>query len=161
MEASEAECVARMEAIEAKWRARRRKMDADLQERLANIEATWKKRHEEWTKALMGTSRKSTEACEEKMMALLETTEACPVKTRAYLEKKEGTKEQQQPLDGRLGHIEEGGGNTKPAANVAPTLSSTGIQEEVIQNGSEQIVDGGIETAAQMPEAEKPQEVPE
>jgi hypothetical protein len=39
----------------------------------------------------MGISRKSTEACEEKMMALPETTEPCPVKTRACLEKKEGT----------------------------------------------------------------------
>jgi paraquat-inducible protein B len=33
-------------------------------------------------------------------------------------------------------------------------LSSTDIQEEVIQNGSEQIMDGEIETSAQMPEAE-------
>jgi hypothetical protein len=67
--------------------------------------------------------------------------------------KKEGTKEQQQPLDGRLGHI-EGEGDAKPAANDAPTLSSTDIQEEVIQNGSEQIRDGEIETSAQTPEAE-------
>lgn len=68
--------------------------------------------------------------------------------------KKEGAEEQQQPLDGRLGHIDEGEGDAKPAANGAPTLSSTDIEEEVIQNGSEQIVDGEIETAAQTPEAE-------
>jgi hypothetical protein len=78
-EASEAEYMARMEAIEAKWRARRCEIDANLRERLVNIEATFKKGHEEWTKALMGTSRKSTEACEEKTMALPETAEACPV----------------------------------------------------------------------------------
>jgi hypothetical protein len=42
--------------------------------------------------------------------------------------KKEGAEEQQQPLDGRLGHIEEGEGDTKPAANGAPTLSSADIQ---------------------------------
>jgi hypothetical protein len=100
-------------------------------------------------------------ACEEKTMALPEMMETCPVKTRACLEKKEGTKEQQQPLDGRLGHIEKGEGDAKPAANDAPTLSSRDIQEEVIQNGSEQIVDGEIETAAQTPEVEKSQEVPE
>lgn len=41
--------------------------------------------------------------------------------------KKEGAEEQQQPLDGRLGHIEEGGSD-KPAANGAPTLSTTDIQ---------------------------------
>jgi hypothetical protein len=70
------------------------------------------------------------------------------------MEKKEGPKEQQQPLDGRLGHIEEGEGDTKPAANNAPTLSSTDIQGEVIQNGSEQIMDGEVETSAQTPEAE-------
>jgi hypothetical protein len=102
----------------------------------------------------MGISQKSTEACEEKTMAVPEMTDACPVKTRACLEKKEGTKEQQQPLDGRLGHIEEGEGDAKPVANDAPTLSSTDIQEEVIQNGSEQIMDGEIETSAQTPEAE-------
>jgi hypothetical protein len=68
--------------------------------------------------------------------------------------KKEGTKEQQQPLDGHLGHIEEGEGDAMPAANDSPTLSSTDIQEEVIQNGSEQIMDGEIETSAQTPEAE-------
>ncbi|KDR16782.1 hypothetical protein L798_09311 [Zootermopsis nevadensis] len=67
--------------------------------------------------------------------------------------KKEGAEEQQQPLDGRLGHIEEGGSD-KPAANGAPTLSTTDIQEEVIHNGSEQVADGEIETAAQTPEAE-------
>jgi hypothetical protein len=64
------------------------------------MEATFKRRDEEWIKTYMGISRKSTEACEEKTMALPETTETCPVKTRAYLEKKEGTKEQQQPLTG-------------------------------------------------------------
>jgi hypothetical protein len=42
--------------------------------------------------------------------------------------KKEGAEELQQPLDGRLGHIEEGDGDAKPAANGAPTLSSTDIQ---------------------------------
>jgi hypothetical protein len=42
--------------------------------------------------------------------------------------KKESTEEQQQPLDGRLGHIEEGEGDNKPAANGAPTLSATDIQ---------------------------------
>jgi hypothetical protein len=68
--------------------------------------------------------------------------------------KKEGTKEQHQPLDGRLGHIEKGEGDAKPAANDTPTLSSRDIQEEVIQNGSEQIMDGEIETSAQTPEAE-------
>jgi hypothetical protein len=62
------------------------------------------------------------------------------------LEKTEGTKEQQQPLDERLGHIELGGGDAKPAVNDAPTLSSTDIREEVIQNGSEQIMDREIET---------------
>jgi hypothetical protein len=36
--------MARMEAIEAKWRARRREMDGDIRERLANLEATLKKR---------------------------------------------------------------------------------------------------------------------
>jgi hypothetical protein len=41
--------------------------------------------------------------------------------------KKEGA-EEQQPLDGRLGHIEEGEGDSKPAVNGAPTLSSTDIQ---------------------------------
>jgi len=68
--------------------------------------------------------------------------------------KKEGTEDQQQPLDGRLGHIEEGEGESKPAANGAPTVSATDIQEEVVQNGSEQIADGEIETAAQASEAE-------
>lgn len=68
--------------------------------------------------------------------------------------KKEGTEDQQQPLDGRLGHIEEGEGDTKPAANGAPTVSATDIQEEVVQNGSEQIADGEIESAAQASEAE-------
>lgn len=42
--------------------------------------------------------------------------------------KKEGAEEQQQPLDGRLGHIEEGEGDAKPAVNGAPTLSPTDIQ---------------------------------
>jgi hypothetical protein len=42
--------------------------------------------------------------------------------------KKEGTEDQQQPLDGRLGHIEEGEGESKPAANGAPTVSATDIQ---------------------------------
>ena len=35
--------------------------------------------------------------------------------------KKEGVEDAQQALDGRLGHIEEGSGDTKPAANGAPT----------------------------------------
>ena len=35
--------------------------------------------------------------------------------------KKEGAEDQQQALDGRLGHIEEGSGDIKPAANGAPT----------------------------------------
>jgi hypothetical protein len=68
--------------------------------------------------------------------------------------KKEGAEELQQPLDGRLRHIEEGDCDAKPAANGAPTLSSTDIQEEVIQNGSEQIVEGENETLALTPEAE-------
>jgi hypothetical protein len=42
--------------------------------------------------------------------------------------KKEGTEDQQQPLDGRLGHIEEGEGDSKPSANGAPTVSATDIQ---------------------------------
>jgi len=42
--------------------------------------------------------------------------------------KKEGAEDQQQPLDGRLGHIEEGEGESKPAANGAPTVSATDIQ---------------------------------
>jgi hypothetical protein len=68
--------------------------------------------------------------------------------------KKEGAEELQRPLDGRLSHIEEGDGDANPAANGAPTLSSTDIQEEVIQNGWEQIVEGEIETVALKPEAE-------
>jgi hypothetical protein len=42
--------------------------------------------------------------------------------------KKEGTEDQQQPLDGRLGHIEEGEGDPKLAVNGAPTVSATEIQ---------------------------------
>jgi hypothetical protein len=42
--------------------------------------------------------------------------------------KKEGTEDQQQPLDGRLGHIEEGEGDSKPSANGATTVSATDIQ---------------------------------
>jgi hypothetical protein len=42
--------------------------------------------------------------------------------------KKEGAEEQQQPLDGRLGLIEEGESDAKPAVNGAPTLSSSDIQ---------------------------------
>lgn len=42
--------------------------------------------------------------------------------------KKEGAEVQQQPLDGRLGHIEEGEGDHKAAANGAPTVSATDIQ---------------------------------
>ncbi|KAJ4440702.1 hypothetical protein ANN_08850 [Periplaneta americana] len=46
--------------------------------------------------------------------------------------KKEGAEEQQQSLDGRLGHIEEGSGDIKPAANGAPSHSATDIQQSVL-----------------------------
>jgi hypothetical protein len=124
------------------WReAEKREMEAREVEYMARMEAI---------EAKYRARRREIDANLQERLANIEATF-----------KKEGTKEQQQPLDGRLGHIEKGEGDAKPAANDAPTLSSRDIQEEVIQNGSEQIVDGEIKTAAQMPEAEKPQEVPE
>jgi hypothetical protein len=56
--------------------------------------------------------------------------------------KKEGAEEQQQPLDGRLGHIEEGAGDAKPAANGAPTLSSTDIQVRSLSFGWRNMICG-------------------
>ena len=62
--------------------------------------------------------------------------------------KKEGTEDQQQPLDGRLGHIEEGEGESKPAANGAPTVSATDIQVRK----SDHFEDCGLMTSGQWPE---------
>ncbi|PSN36444.1 hypothetical protein C0J52_16299 [Blattella germanica] len=80
--------------------------------------------------------------------------------------KKEGVEEPQQALDGKLGHIEEGTGDSKPAANGAPHTAETQVSghleqksklsnsaDEVIHNGSEPVVDGEVETA-QTPDAE-------
>jgi hypothetical protein len=130
----------KMEAIEAKWN-----FDAREREIRAKMEA-WReadKREMEAREAEYRARKREIDANLRERLANIKATF-----------KKEGTKEQQQPLDGRLGHIEEGRGDAKPVANDAPTLSSTDIQEEVIQNGSEQIMDVEIETSAQTPEAE-------
>jgi hypothetical protein len=49
LEASHAKFMAKMKAIDA----RRLKMEADRRERLANMEATLKRSHEEWIKTFM------------------------------------------------------------------------------------------------------------
>jgi hypothetical protein len=72
---------------------------------MANMEATIRSRHEEWINAIMGASRESTEAHEEKMKALPGMTEACPVKMEA---KKEPAPEETEAMAETSQEVPEG-----------------------------------------------------
>jgi hypothetical protein len=92
-EADKAEMMARMEA----------KLDSGQERTNANLEemkATIRCGQEEMNKAIMGASRESTEACEGKTKALLETMEACPEVTPACLEEeKEQAPEETEAME--------------------------------------------------------------